>query len=129
MEKIVRRGFISTVNPEKHTARVTFEDEDNLVSEEMPVICPAANKNNFYALPDVQDEVIVLYEQTDNQQGSGVILGSIYNEVNKPKVNSQDKTRIDFDGGSFIEFDRSTGNLTIHCTGNIKVTANRIDLN
>ena len=129
MDKIVRRGFISTVNPEKHTARVTFEDEDNLVSEEMPVIVPAANRNNFYALPDINDQVIVLYEQIDNQQGSGVILGSIYSEVNQPKVNSQDITRIDFDDGSFFEFDRSSGNLTIHCTGNIKVTAKRIDLN
>ena len=128
-KKIVRRGIISTVYPARHSARVTFADNDAVVSAEMPVITPYASKNNLYALPDVGEQVIVLQEENDAQEGDGVIIGSIYSDVNKPKINSQDKFRIDFDGGSFIEFDRKSGNLEIVCKGDIKITGKNIYLN
>ena len=44
-EKILRRGIVSAVYPERHSARVTFEDEDNLVSAELPVLTTFASKN------------------------------------------------------------------------------------
>ena len=128
-KNIVRRGLISAVYPERHSARVTFEDKDNVVSAELPILTSYASKNCLYHLPDIAEQVICLYEESDAQEGDGVIIGSIYSDVNKPKVSSQDKFRLDFEGGSFIEFDRSTGDLNINCKGNIFVNGKNIFLN
>ena len=128
-KNIVRRGIVSAVYPERHSARVTFEDKDNVVSAELPILTSYASKNCLYHLPDVGEQVICLQEESDAQEGDGVIIGSIYSDVNKPKASSQDKFRLDFDGGSFIEFDRSSGDLNINCTGNIKINGQNIYLN
>ena len=128
-DKIIRRGKISAVYPERHTARVTFEDEDNLVSGELPILTTYASRNNFYHLPEVSEQVICIYEQNDSGEGEGAIVGSIYSEVNTPKANNQEICRLDFGDGSFFEFDRATGNFEIHCTGEIKITGAKIFLN
>ena len=128
-KNIVRRGIVSAVYPERHSARVTFEDKDNVVSAELPILTSYASKNNLYHLPDVGEQVICLQEESDAQEGDGVIIGSIYSDVNKPKVSSQDKFRLDFEGGSYIEFDRSSGDLQINCTGNVTIKAKNIFLN
>ena len=125
-EKILRRGIISAVYPERHSARVTFEDEDNLVSAELPILTSYASKNNFYRLPDISEQVFCLYEENDAGEGTGVIIGSIYSDVNKPKANSQDICRLDFGDGSYFEFDRATGNLNIKCTGEITINGKNI---
>ena len=129
MENLIRRGIISDVYPERHSARVTFEDKNSVVSAELPILTSFASKNNLYHLPDIEEEVICLFEENDNQDGTGVIIGSIYNDVNTPKANSQDICRIDFADGSFIYFDRKTGNLEINCSGNITVKGKNIFLN
>ena len=127
-EKILRRGIVSAVYPERHSARVTFEDEDNLVSAELPILTTFASKNNFYALPDISEQVICLYEENDGGEGTGVIIGSIYSDVNKPKANSQDICRVDF-GENFIEANRATGNLNIKFKGDITINGKNIYLN
>ena len=128
-EKLVRRGIISAVYPERHSARVTFSDEDDLVSEELPILTSYAFRNKLFHVPDVGEQVIVLYEQNDSGEGDGVILGSIFSEQDPPNAASQDKIRMDFGDGSFFEFDRATGNLNINCTGNVTVNGKNIYLN
>ena len=136
-EKIVRRGIVSAVYPERHTARVTFPDEDDLVSAELPILTTFAFINKFFHVPDVGEHVYVLYEQNDSGEGDGVILGSIFSDQDPPNAASQDKIRMDFGDGSFFEFDRSrgdfdikcTGNLNINCTGNVTVNGKNIYLN
>ena len=128
-EKLVRRGIISAVYPERHSARVTFSDEDDLVSEELPILTSYAFRNKLFHVPDVGEQVIVLYEQNDSGEGDGVILGSIFSDQDAPNAAEQDKFRMDFGDGSFFEFDRATGNLNINCTGNVTVNGKNIYLN
>ena len=45
----VREGTVDKVYPERHSARVTFEDRDDLVSAEIPVLCTYASKNKSFA--------------------------------------------------------------------------------
>ncbi len=128
-KNVVRRGIISAIYPERHSARVTFEDKDEVVSAELPILTTYASKNNLYHLPDIGETVYCIFEDNDAQEGDGVIIGSIYNDENSPKISSLDKWRVDFDGGSFIEFDRSTGNLEISCKGDIILNGKKIYLN
>ena len=124
-----RIGKVSAVFPERHTAKVFFEDNDNVVSAELPILVPFTGKNKVYALPDVNDSVACISQLNSETEGDGFILGSFYNDVDKPKANNQEICRLDFGDGSFFEFDRATGNFEIHCTGEIKITGAKIFLN
>ena len=128
-EKFVKHGLVSEVDAIGHRVRVTFDDNDNVVSAWLPVLTPLASKDNLYCLPDVDEEVACVFENNDSEQGDGFCVGSVYNDKNKCKVNDINKKRIDFDGGSFIEFDRSTGNLLFNITGEFTVKASKINLN
>ncbi len=129
MEKTVRHGVVSNVDAQKHQVRVTFSDSDAVVSAWLPVATPLASRDNLYCLPDVDEEVICIFESNDSEQGDGFCVGSFYNDKNKCKANDVNKKRVDFEGGSFIEFDRKTGNLEINCTGDVIIKAKNIFLN
>ena len=109
--------------PERHAVRVVFPDKDNLTSAELPVLGSFCAGNSSFALPDIGESVLVLNSTNDDVSGSGFVIGSRYNDKNPPKVNSIDKTRMDFKDGSFIEFDRSSGILNIDAKGSVKISA------
>ena len=128
MQNIIREGKVTATYPERCSCRVQFEDLENLVSAELPIIQPCAGGNKFYSLPDVGESVLCLF--SENSDGEcGFVIGSRYHEHETPKVNSQDKNRIDFEDGTFIEYDRKSHELVIHCVGNLKITAKRVDIN
>ncbi|MBR4153362.1 MAG: phage baseplate assembly protein V [Selenomonadaceae bacterium] len=129
MKDIIRYGVISSVNPEICAARVTFEDKDNLVSAELPILQSACANNQFYSLPDVGDNVVCLVTSNDPNGMSGFIIGSFYTEKNLPPAQIQEISCIRFGDGTEIKYDRESHELSINCVGNIKINGKRIDLN
>lgn len=127
--QIVREGIVSAVNPQAHSARVTFPDKDDVVSDWLPVLCLFGMENKSYALPDVGESVICLFASNDDLSGTGFIIGSRYDDKNTPKANSQDICRLDFKDGTFIQFDRAKSELRIECKGDIIINGKRIYLN
>ena len=127
--RLISKGIVDKVIPERHAVRVVFPDKDNMTSAELPVLTSFASGNSSYALPDIGNIVACIFETEDNDSGTGYVIGAFYDDKNNPKVQDINKTRIDFKGGSFIEFDRSTGNLTINCKGDIKINGKHIYLN
>lgn len=126
---LVKEGVISEVYPERHSARVTFEDKDNVVSAELPIVTTWALDNKSYALPDVGETVLCVFATNDGTTGEGWIIGSRFHEKSTPNANSQDVARIDFKDGTFIEYDREKHSLTIECTGDITIKGKNIYLN
>ena len=127
--EIVKEGIVSDVFPERHSARVTFEDKDDVVSAELPVLCLFALKNKAYALPDVGDSVVCIFATNDGTTGDGWILGSRDRDDATPKVSSIDKSRLDFEDGTYIEYDRKSHELNVKCVGEIKINGTKIFLN
>ena len=126
---ITSEGIVDQVFPERHAVRVTFPDKDNLTSAELPVLGSFCSGNASYAMPDVGESVVVLNATNDDISGTGFVIGARYDDKTPPKVNSIDKTRMDFKDGSFIEFDRSSGDLRIECKGNVYINGKHIYLN
>ena len=122
-------GIVDCCYPERHSVRVIFSDKDNLTSAEYPVITGFASSNKSYMMPQIGESVICICETEDDIGGAGYVIGAIYDDKHPPKVQDINKTRVDFDDGSFIEFDKSTGNLTITCKGVIKINGKQIFLN
>ena len=128
IKSLVRVGKVSSVNQTTATARVVFDDRDNLVSAELPVLQSSCLANKFYGLPDVGDSVVCLMMPND-PNGSGFVLGSFYHQNNPPPAQVQDTSMIKFGDGSFISFDRGKGDLLIKTKGNIKINGKEIHLN
>lgn len=127
--QLVREGKISVVYPERHSARVEFEDKGNLVSAELPVLTTWAWQNKAYALPDVGETVVCLFASNSEQVGDGWIIGSRFHDKSTPNANKQDVARIDFKDGTFIQYDRTKHELRVKCVGNIYMNGKNIYLN
>ena len=129
IKNLIRAGVVSAVNVAKHRARVTFEDKDDVVSGELPILTAFAEKNKCYRLPDVGESVLCLMLPNSTESGEGFIIGSYFNDVDTPNANSQDVSRIDFSDGTFIEYNRSSHKLSINCVGDIEIKGANIYLN
>lgn len=115
--KIIRVGEVSSTNSATMTVRVVFPDEGNSVSDDLSVINRGSKNNKDYWMPDVGEQVICIF--TPNSRNRGFVLGSFFSSVDVPPIGSAQNKRI-------LEH---KGDLEIRCTGNIKITGARIDLN
>lgn len=75
-DSTIRLAKISAINYTSGKARVIYEDRDQSVSSELPFLAWQ------YSMPKINDLVAVAC--FSNGTVSGVILGPIYNEANKP---------------------------------------------
>lgn len=121
LQNLIRVGVVSSRNPEKCAVKVIISDQDNMVSNWLPVIVPQSLKNKDYALPDVGEQVVCLF--LGNGIETGYCLGSIYSEADVPPTNNGNKRGTWFEDGSYVEWDRGTGDLTIRAKGNINIIA------
>lgn len=126
---MVRVGTVSSTNPTTMAARVVFEEKDNMPSAELPVLTRGSGGNRDYWLPDVGDQVVCLFPANDKSYTTGFILGTYFTAKHPPNAAAQDVRRLDFGDGSFMEFDRAAGSLTITCTGPVTINGSTINLN
>ena len=132
---IIRYGYVSDYDAKRHMARVIFPDKDNLVSDWLPVLVHNALKNHDEVHVDIDEHVACL--MLGNGIEAGLILGAIYDNENRPVKADNDIRSVKFSDGTSIIYDRKEhrlaidckGDIAIHATGNIKLTASRIDLN
>lgn len=121
---LIKIGEISSIDPSKCTARVVFDDEDSIVSYDLPVLQRNSLKNCDYAMPDVGEDAVVLF--FGEGQEDGVILGSFYaGEVTPPEATENRRTVV-FDDGTRVCYDRSEHKLTVTIEGT-EVVFNRQD--
>lgn len=121
MNKTVRYGVVSSVHPEVHAVRVAFEDEDNKVSDLLPVLVVGASKNQDFALPDIGDKVVCLF--LSNGVSAGFCIGSVYSQTNLSPHKNVDVRSIRFEDGTVISYDRKKHLFTIDAKGPINITA------
>ena len=132
---IGRFGYISDFDAKRMMARVAFPDKNNLVSDWLPVLILNAKLTRDEHYLDVGEHVYCLMQ--GNGLEAGVILGAVYDDANKPEIGDKDIRSVQFEDGSVIKHNRSTGTLDVYCTGDINITAKgnvkiigaRIDLN
>ena len=123
VSNLVREGIVSAVYPERHSARVMFEDRNNLVGAEMPVLTLFAYKNKAYALPDVGERVVVLSASNDTFAGGGYIIGSLFTSSTPPPVEGNaDVIRLEFSDNAFISYDRQTHLFTLQFSDEASIT-------
>ena len=122
--KMVRIGKVSSVNIEKARVQVVFEDIDNMVSVDLPLLFPQGLKNKFYAVPDIDENVLCLF--MEQGLSDGFCLGSFYTDLVLPPVSNQDKVHFAFEDGTYIEYDRKEHKLVADIKGDAQIQADKI---
>lgn len=113
-------GIVSAVDEAAHNLRVRLPALENMETDWLPMITPAAGGNQFYSLPDEGEQVVCLL---DARGENGVVLGATYNTADKAPVASKDVWMRRFKNGTVIQHDRKTGNIDIQTQGTVTVNA------
>lgn len=121
MTVTIREGIVSTVNHQKATARVYFEDMDDTVSAELKVTMRNTRNTKDYWMPEVEQAVVCLMDGEDYEKG--YILASVYSEVDTVPgefLTSEDVDGIKFPDGSVITYDSINHKLIVDINGEIE---------
>lgn len=121
---LIKLGEISSIDPGRGTARVVFDDEDGLVSYDLPVLQRNTLKNRDFAMPDIGEDAIVLF--FGEGQEDGVIIGSIYAGEVTPPESTEDRRTVVFDDDTRVCYDRQEHKLTVTIEGT-EIVFNRQD--
>lgn len=129
IKNLIRIGCVSSVNGEACSARVTFEEKDDLVSAELPIITIGSRQTRAYWLPEVGTQVLCIFQP--NVSGSGIgkgfVIGAFYSALDAPVESDADVRSITFADGSFIRY--QDGNIEINAKGNVIIRGAKILLN
>jgi len=132
---MIKVGKVVAVDEKTCKVRVQLEDNDGVLTYWLPIVVPKTQRDKFYWLPDIGEEVLCAF--LDHGIEQGFVLGAIYNEKDRVPVVNKDKFHVKFEDGTWIEYDRKEHKLKVQCVGDIEIVANgnvtiigaRIDLN
>lgn len=113
---IIRVGQVSSVNEIDGTVRVKFNDKDELISPELPLM------DAEYNIPEIGDQVLCLFLPNGLQQG--FCLNGFYSDVNKTPIQNRNIFFKKLDANTSIEYNKATKELTVNSSGTIKVNGN-----
>lgn len=112
LNSLIKIGEVSSVDYAKGTARVVFDDDDSVVSNDLQVLQKNTFKNKDYYMPDVGEDVICLFLPSGTEEG--FILGSVYAGDITPPESSGNKRTVVFSDNTKVSYDRETHTLSIN---------------
>lgn len=115
MKKLIDIGTVTSIYPDRCTARVYFTDR-NTVSSELHIGVRGSKATKDYWIPGLGEEVVCIFLPNSSD---GFILCSYYGEDDELPVISKSKRHIQFEDGAFIEYDSGTHTLNFDFT-NVK---------
>ena len=112
-------GEVSSIDPERCTARVIFDDENSMVSYDLPIMQRNSFGNRDYQMVDVGEDVLCLFRGDGFEDG--VIIGSFYAGDVEPPETTADRRTVVFKDGTRICYDRASHTLTVTIAGTVIV--------
>ncbi len=116
-------GVVSAVDEAGHNLRVKIPALEDMETDWLPMVTPAAGGNQFYSLPDEGEQVVCLL---DARGENGCVIGAIYSTADKPPASSKDKWVRRFKNGTVIEHDRKTGDILVKTGGVVTIDADAV---
>ncbi len=117
LAQTVRVCEVASVQDAKGTVRVKLPDSGNMLSGPLPVLVRKVQDDQDYWLPDVGEQVVCLFLPIGLEQG--FVLGAFYQSVDGVPVADRNKRHIAMKDGGFVEYDRSSGKLTVEVKGDV----------
>lgn len=122
---MLRTGTVSSVNKEKATVKVYFEDRDNSTSGDLRVVTKNTMRKKSYWMPEVDEQVLCLFDPRGQEEG--YVIGSFYSDVDKSPAeldsSKKDTLGIWFDKRNYIYFDEQRKQFVIGHQNSVKWVA------
>lgn len=117
-KNLIRVGVVSSINYLAGCVRVSFEDREKVVSDELPLL------SFEYNMPKVGESVLCLF--LGNGISNGFCLGRYYSDDNLPKTSDTYYKDL---GEAFYKYDKNTKTLTISADnivfdGDVRISGN-----
>ena len=126
MNRLIKIGEVSSINAGACTCRVVFDDEDSLVSYDLPVLQRNTLENSDYHMPSVGEDVVCVFPQGGDD---GFIIGSWYAGEITPPASTEDIRMVKFKDGTIVKYDMSSSTLTATIQGTeIKADPQTVDI-
>jgi len=121
LRQMVRIGFVTEVLPEEGKVRVQLRDADCLETFVLPVLVHKTRCDKDYWMPDLGEHVVCVFLPIGLQVG--FVLGAFYSIKDLTPEQSPDKHHLRYLDGTWLEYDRASGDLQVHCRGRIVLAA------
>lgn len=121
VDQLIRVGVVSSIDADAETARVVFDDQDEVVSYDLRVVVRSALSNKDYWVPDVDEQVLCFFLPTGVE--TGFIVGSFYSSEEARPVSSPDIRAVQFNDGTLVQYDRASSHLSIDAKGTVDLVA------
>ena len=114
----IRQGVVSSINYETGRVRVVYNDKNDTVTQELPLL------TFEYDMPRVGEQVYVAHQS--NGAENGLVLCRHWRDDEIPEEYGPHIWRKELrdEAGSFIKFDRGSHTLTINVAGSEDVSVN-----
>lgn len=124
LSNIIRIGTVTSVKPEKQTARVVFSDRDETESYDLFVMVKNSKENKDDHMPDIDEEVLCVFLPIGIE--TGFIVGAYYSNENTPPASTNDKRITKYKDGTTVSYDRASHALDINIpeNGSVNITVN-----
>lgn len=119
-----RRGVVVERDPQNMRVKVRFEDEDDTVSYWIDVLGGSSNGTSYFSMPGVEDEV---WCAIDAKGEGGCLLGSRYNDKERPPHDTNEDIAVQFPGG-FVHINTGSGAVSVKTPGSVSIVAGDIQL-
>lgn len=116
----LKYGIVTEVDATKGLARVRFDDDEDMVSDWLPMMQAKTLVDKFMIFYDINEHVVCLMDENCEE---GVIIGAIYSQNELPDGGAAKKIRVKLAGNLSVEYDRLDASLNIIGIGNIKITS------
>lgn len=117
---MIKLGVVSTADPASGSVRVTFADQDDMVTAPLPVIT-ASGWGRGISVPEPGETVLCVF--LDNGRSAGFCLGTYYGVEENPPGNSNQRG-VWFEDGSFAYYDRAAQTLQIKAASGVRIEGN-----
>lgn len=114
---IFRIGVCSTSDPATGTITAVFEDREDMVSGDLPVLTRGGGWARSNDMPEPGQEVACLF--LANGISDGICLGVIDDEEDPP--GTPDQRGVWFEDGSYVYYDRTAQKLVVKAAGGVQL--------
>ena len=104
----IRIGLVSSVNYERGTVDVVFQDKDTSVMVDLPLF------SNEYQMPSVNDLVTVIFQTNSGKSANGYVVGKPYSSDNLPEQTGRGVYFKRFGKNAYIKYDPDSDTLCLH---------------
>ncbi len=115
LNDLIKIGEVSSISPDKMTARVVFADDDGLVSYDLPILQRNTYLTKDFNSVNVGEDVVCIFLPSGVEEG--FILGSFYaGEIEVPESNENRRTTV-YKDGTIVRYDMASHELTVQIEG------------